>query len=632
MFSDHMVVQHDQPVRVWGQAAACAEVEVSLAEASQRVRADAAGAWQAKLAPPPVGGPYTLRIASGEEERVIEDVLSGEVWIASGQSNMEWSVKSSDGSDAALDSAEVPGLRLFKMPRTVAHEPTDLADASWVLADRGSVADFSAVAWYFGRKLHEETGRPVGLIQAAWGGTYVQAWMPYATLENFDFMQAALDKYTSRRESERSTQLPDEEALRAALSEHRMLADPGNRGILSGWQLPQFDDSGWEPFPVPGKLEDVAPGTDGAFWVRRAIEIPEAWVGEDLMLSLGTIDDFDLTYFNGYAIGGTGLEVPAAYQQSRRYTVPAERVRAGRNVIAIRVFDRYRDGGFTGEAEDLSLQPVASDGRDRIALAGDWLYTFEHRSVDPEGSAVLVQLQPTANQPGVLFNGMIHPLIPYGIRGAIWYQGESNAGQPESYAELFPAMIEAWRASWGQGDFPFLYVQIANFKDLQTEASEGDWALLREAQQAALKLPMVGEAVILDVGEADDIHPRDKQTPAQRLAALALAMVHGRELPHQSPYLAESTIEGAAMRLRFAPAYGALKTRDGEPPRGFALLGQDGVWRWADARIEQPDTVVLTHPGIDKPVAARYGWASNPTGNINNAAGFPMSGFRTDAH
>lgn len=630
IFSDHMVVQHDQPVQVWGQAAPGASVELTLAESTQKIRADAAGAWRTEMVAPPVGGPYTLRIVSGDEERVFEDVLSGEVWIASGQSNMDWTVQNSDGKKEVLDSAEVPGIRLFKFPRTITHEPAAMADANWALANRGSVIDFSAVAWHFARKLHEETGRPVGLIQSAWGGTYVQAWMPYASLEKFDFMQTALEKYTRGQVDNETFQLPDEAALREALRAHRQLMDPGNRGILSGWQLSHFDDGGWELFPVPGKLEAVAPSTDGAFWVRRSIEIPEDWVGKDLLLSLGPIDDFDHTYFNGYEIGSTGPEVENAHGQPRHYTVPAERVQAGRNLIAIRVFDRYRDGGFMGEAGELTLRPAGSDGRDRIALAGDWRYTFEFRAVDPEGSEVIRRLQPTPNQPAVLYNGMLHPIEPYGIRGAIWYQGESNSGRPEQYAELFPAMIEAWRERWGQGDFPFLYVQLANFKALQTEPAEGGWALIREAQQAALKLPNVGEAVILDVGEADDIHPRDKQTPGHRLAALALAMAHGKDLPHQSPTLAGTTVEGSAMRLRFEHVYGGLETRDGEPPRGFALLGQDGTWRWAEARIEKSDTIVLSHPEIEEPVAARYAWANNPIGNLNSAAGFPMSGFRTD--
>jgi sialate O-acetylesterase len=633
VFSDGMVVQHDRALQIWGKASPESTVTVRLEDAEIRSMADRNGHWEATLPAPGVGGPYEITIESGDSFRRIKDILGGEVWLCSGQSNMEWPVVKTDNAETYLAGSDDPQLRLFQIERRMRHQPSEDIPGSWKPSGPDHAGGFSAIGWHFGRRLRATLQIPVGIVQAAWGGTYIEAWTPRGALEDFGFMEYPLREYTEKRAGAvKIGELLDSVNLPEKYSEVKMLSDPGNRGLVMGWAFPDFDDSGWEQVNLPADIETYKGPVDGAFWFRREFLLPEGWEGHDLVLSLGKIDDFDTTYVNGRRVGMTGVEVEAAYSKDRLYTVPGEVLKTGSepNLIAVRVFDRYREGGFKGSETDLFLDPGNEAPGERLSLAGEWRFATELEVVDPEKGPMHNHIRSNPNQPGVLWNGMIEPVAGYPMRGVLWYQGESNNGRPEEYAELFPRMIREWRDAWEIGDFPFYYVELANFKKPQEEPSEGGWAFIREAQEAALALPHVEKAVILDVGEADDIHPGDKATPARRLALHAEALLYGREQPHRSPQFHNFEVEADRAHLTFENVYEGLETPDGAPMRGFAIREAEGEWKWATVEQFGAGHLVLTHPEIGDPAAVRYAWASNPIGNVVNSAGLPLGGFRTD--
>lgn len=627
MLGDHMVVQHDRPLRLWGTAEPTARVTATVHEtgATAATNAGLDGKWGLQMAPLKAGGPYTITVVSRAATVTLNDVLAGEVWLCSGQSNMEWSVARSNGADATLAAPGPAHVRLFEVARNPEVEPADTLPGQWTTATTDAVAGFSAIGYYFGREIAQTQEMPVGLIDSTWGGTRIEPWMPRRTLARFPHLA---DELARTSDPEFARLMENAMDLQAHWNQLHPMTDPGNRGVLLGWHLPVIDVDDWETMELPAILEDAGHHYDGAFWFRRTVELPEELIGQELMLHLGAIDDFDETWVNGTRVGATGPETVSAHAVRRAYPIPAE-LATSPLTVAVRMFDHYGNGGFTSTAEHLAL--TTADGTERVFLAGPWSWRAEIAVIDPL-HAIQGLLAPQT-YPGSLYNGMIHPWTRYPLRGVLWYQGESNAGGQSAvhYRELFPAMISAWRERWNLGDLPFYYVQLANYRSLQTEPVEAGWGLIREAQQYALDLPAVHEAVILDVGEADDIHPRDKHTPAHRLARHARAEVYGEDdLAHESPRLTSWRVEGTRMLLDFAHVADGLTTRDEEAPRGFALRGATAPWHWAEITLVDADTIALSHPEITTPVAARYAWASNPVGNLMNGAGLPMAPFRTD--
>jgi sialate O-acetylesterase len=377
---------------------------------------------------------------------------------------------------------------------------------------------------------------------------------------------------------------------------------------------------------LPKQFETAGLLIDGAVWFRKELELPASWASKDLVLNLPPIDDLDTTYFNGTKIGATGRETPNSYMVPRKYVVPGSLVRAGRSVIAVRVFDSAGEGGFS-RGGAFSIGP---DGAEAIALGGVWEYKVE-QALEPKhpdwGSRPEAVGVSNQNNPSVLYNAMIAPLVGFAIRGVIWYQGESNAGRAYQYRTLFPTMIRDWRSAWG-ANFPFYFVQLANWHAHKAEPDESDWAELREAQMMTLREPQTGMAVTIDIGDENDIHPRNKLDVGRRLVAWALAGAYSQKVIPSGPLFESYTVNGSEVRIRFKHADG-LKTLDGGPLKGFAIAGEDHKFVWADARIER-DTVIVSSPKISKPVAVRYGWADNPIANLYNKAGLPASPFRTD--
>jgi sialate O-acetylesterase len=625
LVGSHMVLQSDAPARVWGWAAPGEAVHVALAEARAETVADEDGRWAVELASQPAGGPHTLTV-NGDNTLTFDDVWLGEVWVASGQSNMEWILSRSEGGDAAA-AAGCDGLRLFTVTKATSLTPRDDVDGRWQRCSAASAPSFSAVAFHFGQELHRRLGVKVGLIHSSWGGTPAEAWTSREALEASPTLRPlvagfdeALDEAAQARFAAQLRAWEDE-------NYHR---DTGNEGLGQGWAAPDFDASGWERMELPQEWEQAGLLVDGALWFRRSVEIPAGWAGRDLTLSLGAIDDFDTTYFAGEEVGRTDRETRGYWAVPRRYAVPARLVKPGPTVIAVRAFDHYGNGGFAGAAAEMTLAPRDA-AADALPLAGPWVYAIE-RGLEPARPDTATQprfLSPdNQNSPTVLYGAMIAPLTPYTIRGVVWYQGESNADAAWQYRTLFPAMIRDWRRAWGRGDFPFLFVQLANYMARQPQPTESAWAELREAQLRTLDLPNTGMAVIIDIGEADSIHPRNKTDVGRRLARWALADTYGQDVVKSGPLYDSFAVEEGAVRVRFRHAAGGLSTSDGQPPRGFAVAGADRVWHWADARIDG-ETVLVSSPDVPRPVAVRYAWADNPEATLTGRADLPASPFRT---
>lgn len=638
LFTDHMVLQRDALCPVWGWAAPGQTVTVSLSGAETTGTSTTAalagpdGKWTARIGPFAAGGPCSLTVATDAQSVTLRDVLIGEVWICSGQSNMDWPVRLSRDPEATIASSSDTLLRLFSVPhRSVPLPLPDIPDAApWKLCGPETVGGFSAVAYFFGKDLRERLNVPVGLIKTAAGGTPAESWTSREGLGPFVEFHHGIAALNAEPLEPEKAQARYQERL-AAWNRMRDEADPGfdakasaeKSGGASPWKWagPDVDTSGWNRIQIPGKWEDQGyPTFDGTVWLRREIELPAEALGSGgLVLHLGPVDDSEETWFNGHRLGtepGRG---------ARTYEIAADQARPGRNVLSIRVFDFGGAGGFNGKPEDFYLETTGTENARRFPLAGEWKF---HTGAD------LSKLPPAPRPPGNwsrptgLFNGMVAPLIPYAMRGVIWYQGESNAPRAWQYRTLFPAMIEDWRRLWQQGDFPFLYVQLANFLARKPEPDEDTWAELRDAQLATLRVPNTAMASAVDIGEAGDIHPRNKQDVGRRLSRAARALAYGEDVEWSGPLYSGMSVEGNAIRVRFTHTKGGLTAPGGEL-KGFAIAGKDRKFVWADARIEG-DTVVVSSPQVEDPVAVRYGWAINPEITLYNGEGLPASPFRTD--
>jgi sialate O-acetylesterase len=537
---------------------------------------------------------------------------------------MEWPLVNTVNGSEAVAQAKYPEIRLFTVEHTTAESPQDDVRGRWVVTTPEDAASFSAVGYFFGREIYQQVKVPIGLINTSWGGTPAEAWTALEALRSSPELKPILDRYESSLNALPQTKEAYARAL-AEWEEKNLYADGENKGEGWGYADPATSTTDWSKMDLPKQFETAGLLIDGVVWFRKVIDLPASWAGKELVLNLPAIDDYDITYFNGTKIGFTGRETPNSYMVPRKYSVPGALVRSGQNVIAVRVFDRAGEGGF-GSAGELSLRLTATD---EIPLRGSWHYKVE-RALEPKNPEWGSRPEPVGasnqNSPSVLYNAMLAPLVPFAIRGAIWYQGESNAARAYQYRTLFPTMIRNWRSAWGY-DFPFYFVQLPNWRARRDAPSESDWAELREAQAMTLREPRTGMAIAIDLG-GDDLHPRNKLDVGRRLAALALANVYGKAIVPSGPLFDRFKVEGNKVKISFKHGQG-LKTSDGGPVKGFAIAGADKRFVWADARIEG-DTIVVSSPTILKPVAVRYGWADNPLVNLYNETGLPASPFRTD--
>ncbi len=609
LFSDGMILQRSATVPVWGKATPMATVSFRLDDMELDGSADRHGTWRIEIPPREAGGPHSITVSSGDEQINIADVWYGDVWIASGQSNMEWSVALSADADQEIASANDPLIRHFKVPRTWARQPSlVLAGGEWHPADSAHVGAFSAVGYFFARALRASADVPIGILNTSWGGSRIEAWMsPDALRLHADSVAALL--------------LSDS----LSFAEHRErfimtygASETEDAGFMDGdalWADPGFDDAGWDDIAVPGSWESAGyDGLDGVVWYRTTVAL-SADMLSDAVLHLGSIDDQDMTWINGTLVGETTV-----YNQARSYPVAVDMLQPGTNSITVRVVDLGGQGGMLGGENMPRIELVDST----VALEDTWKFRVSQFSVNENAGKNQLAT--------VLYNKMIHPILSFPMTGFIWYQGESNAGNEADatrYAEQFQAMITQWRTEWGHEKAPFLFVSLANFLAAQPEPSESHWAILRESQSAALALPGVGQAIIIDIGEADDIHPRNKQDVGHRLALAARHLAYGENLVYSGPMYREHRIVGNDVRITFDHIGTGLMAR-GDEVGGFAVAGSDGRFVWADARIEGSD-VIVSSSDVSSPTAVRYAWADNPDqANLYNMEGLPAAPFRTD--
>ena len=612
LVSDGMVLQRDTPLTIWGWAAPGEKITVQLNRKAYKTTTDASGKWQVKLQPMKAGGPFTMAIA-GDTQLNVNDILIGDVWFCSGQSNMVHQLNIHDVTYAnEIATANFPQIRQFWVPTLTSLQgpQADVPNGQWKKAVGQDVRPFSAVAYFFAKKIHQQYNIPVGIINASVGGTPIEAWISESGLTRFSALEATV------------AQNKDTSYVNGLTRRQSAPAPPIDLGMTgtTKWYDPAYVPKGWRPINVPGYWEDQGvKDLNGIVWYRREIDVPATMVGKPATVFLGRIVDADELYVNGKSVGRTTYMYP-----QRRYKLPTDALKAGKNVFVVRVTNNGGKGGFVPD-KPYSLFA----GADTVDLKGTWQYKVgvAFRPVEGGNPAGGISAQ---NQPTALYNAMVAPEIKYAIKGFCWYQGESNAGKPTEYASLLPALIADWRAKWQQGTLPFLYVQLPGFMDYTYQPSESGWAVLRESQLSTLSVPNTAMVVAIDLGEWNDIHPDNKKDVGERLALAARKTAYRENIVASGPRYQSATINGNKITLSFTDAGSGLTTRDDEAPGDFAIAGADKKFVWAKTKIEG-NTVVVWSDDVPNPQFARYAWADNPVNaNLINKEGLPASPFRTD--
>ena len=623
VFTDNMVLQQKTDITFYGDATKNKQLTVKTGWNGKEyhTEADGQGKWSLKIPTPAAGGPYEITFSDGKKLQ-LKNVMIGEVWFCSGQSNMEMPVAGWGkvmNYEQEIAEAAYPAIRLFQVKKNTSLAPLKEVESTlggWQECSSATVPEFSALAYFYARALWKELNVPIGVIDCTWGGTPVEAWTSHETLRQVMGFREEMDKL------ERLGFDPNrmEQAYSEERAHWQSLFTEKDKGMENGklcWTAPSLSEEDWQTISLPGYWEGKGlKDFDGIIWFRRSLEIPAEWAGKPLTLRLGMIDDEDITYFNGVEIARG-----AGYMTPRTYTIPAKLVKAGKAVLAVRVSDFGGEGGIHGKAEDLYVE---ADGK-RISLAGDWKYRIG-LSLTGFPPAPVSPVQ-SSSYPTVLFNAMVKPWTAFPIKGVIWYQGEANVGRSEQYGDLFPALITDWRRQW-RSDFPFYFVQLANFMESKKIQPDSEWAALREAQTKALKLDQVGMAVTIDIGLADDIHPKNKQEVGRRLALVALAGSYGKNVSSSAPVFQNYIIKGNKMELDFGQKQDGFQIK-GTTLKGFTIAGPDRVFYPAEAMVHD-GKIILSSTEVPAPLAARYGWADNPDCNLYGENGLPVAPFRTD--
>lgn len=610
LISDGMVLQRDAKVNVWGWADPNEKVTVSIDDKTYCTKADANGNWSLKLKKHKAGGPYAMLI-EGKNKIEINNVVFGDVWLCSGQSNMELPMRRVKPLyEAEMAKASNPMIRCFDVPQKYnfkAAQENYQGNPSWKEVNAETVLNYSAVAYFFATEINRVKNVPVGLINASLGGSPVQAWMSEDALKAFP---AHLEEGYRWRNDQLIVDTETFERQRA--NEWYLLSTQNDIGQAGDFKSPGIDDSGWTDFKIPGYWSKTGKPENGVFWFRREIQISTTEAGKPAFLNIGRIVDADSVFVNGHFVGNVTYQYPP-----RWYNVPAGVLVEGRNMLVVRVVSNSGSGGFVPDKPYVLALPNRN-----ISLEGTWKMK-KGCEMPPLPGETFVRWKPMG-----LFNGMIAPMLKYSIKGAIWYQGESNTANPAEYARMFPAMIRNWRSEFRQGDFPFLFVQLANFMEARTQPVESNWAETREAQETALALKNTAMAVTIDIGEWNDIHPLNKKDVGVRLALAARKVAYGEsKIQSAGPVFKSLKVKGNEMIITFKNAENGLKSGE-EELHEFAVAGADGKFVWAKAHIEG-NKVIVSAPEVQSPVYVRYAWADNPhKANLRNVEGLPAAPFR----
>jgi len=610
---DSMILQRDAPVTIWGWASPGEKISILLNKKKYTVKADTNGRWKTIMSPTKAGGPYTIEL-NGKNKITIRNVLFGDVWFCSGQSNMVHQLNIHDVRYAKeIVEANYPDIRQFWVPNTtnLQSPQEDLPYSNWQEAVGEKVRPFSAVAYFFARKLYETNHVPIGIINASVGGPPIESWTSEEGLKDFNETVAVIQQ--NKDTAYISSVIAKEQNYQPAIHE-----DLGKAGVIKWYEM-NYKPSGWRDINIPGYWEDQGiKDLNGVVWYRKEITIPASMTGKNARIFLGRIVDADELYINGTLVGGATYQYP-----QRRYKILPGVLKPGKNIFVIRVSNTAGKGGFVPDKPYYLFA-----GNDTIDLKGTWQYkvgeVYPLQETKP-GPPFRLQYQPTA-----LYNAMIAPVTNYTIKGFCWYQGEGNIHTAEEYTKLLPALISDWRTQWQQTSLPFLIVQLPGFSDYNYYPSESNWAILREAQLKTLTVANTALTVAIDLGEWNDIHPDNKKDVGERLALAALKLAYNKNIVSSGPLYQSSEIAGDKITVHFSNTGSGLVTNDEEAPGDFAIAGADKKFVWATATIEG-DNIIVTSDKIKKPLYVRYAWADNPVHpNVYNKEGLPASPFRTD--
>ena len=616
--SDGMILQRETPLKIWGWADPGEQVSLSFRGETYSTNADSQGDWQLRMPPLQVGGPETLEIHA-TNHITLNDILVGDVWLCSGQSNMTHMFNRWQEEYAQeIAVSENSQIRQFLVPTTpiLAGPAPNTPERNWERANPENLLDFTVVGYFFAKKLHDAYDVPQGIIMSCVGGTRIEAWTSENGFKSFPDILETIEK---NKDAEYVDRINAEAKADRESDGPKKTFDLGQVAAVK-WYDPAYVPLNWKPINIPGYWEHQGlRNLNGVVWFRKEIEIPESMTGIEVMAKLGRIRNADDLYVNGTRVGGTGYEYP-----QRRYKIPPDLLKAGKNLFVIRVSNQWGNGGFI---PDKPYQLETAEHT--IDLKGTWYYRVGEVYLPGRQykQGISAQSQPTA-----LYNGMIAPLTPYAIRGALWYQGESNAGDPAAYSKSLPNLIADWRQQWDNPELNFFIAQLPRYMDVDYLPAESGWALMREAQlDTALTTPQTGIGINIDLGEWNDIHPGNKKPVGERLALQAMSIsYHDKNVVASGPIFRSQTIKDNTLILSFDSIGSGLVSNNGEPLAHFAIAGPDKKFIWAKAKIEG-DTVVVWSDTVSNPQYVRYAWADNPDfANLGNKEGLPASPFRTD--
>lgn len=630
LFSDNMVLQQNTKVAFWGTSISNEKITISSSWGKESsTTASTNGQWKFELQTPKAGGPFTIKISSTTNKIILQNVLVGEVWLASGQSNMEMPLKGwppndiIDNAEEEILKANYPNIRMFTVSKNMALEPLNTIQGNWKITTPKNAKDFSATAYFFARKLYKELNVPIGIIHSSWGGTPAEAWTSKSKLKTLADFNTVLEQIDAKKHKKtinnwfsqwKTINIPNSNEQWKTLNINDLKASK-----------PEFDDSNWHYKKLPGRFDDIPEGKiDGAIWFRKTIYIDD--ISTDYTLNLGAIDDMDVTYFNGHYVGGFMANGQSGTQ--RKYNIPKSILINGKNTIAIRALDIGGPGSFSG---NLFLN---NEKGNKLLLNGNWkyrliaemhqgkFYVYNLKTTNFKARKAILKINP--NIPSVLHNAMLNPLIPFTIKGAIWYQGEANVGRAKQYKQLFPAMIENWRSKWNY-NFPFYFVQIAPFQYHSNNNVELDVSQkLREAQRLALNTPNTGMVVTLDLANYNNIHPANKQEVGARLARLALANNYNKNIVPSGPLFKSATILNNKLIVDFNFKGSGLTSKGNL--YGFEIAGDDKKFVIASATIVN-NKIEVKAQSINKPKYVRYAWKDKASPTLFNIEGLPAASF-----
>lgn len=613
IFNDNMVIQRDQVVNVWGWADKNEAVEITFNNQTKKAKANKDGYWSVQLNPMAYGGPYKMSIKGKNNIIEFNNVLIGDVWICSGQSNMEWTVSNVNNTAEEISSANYPQIRSFSVNKDMSFKPLNDLNGTWEICSPQTVSNFTAVGYFFARQLNRELNIPIGIINTSWGGTDIETWTSSETFQALP--EVFRERYSKNLTITDYDKLVENNSIARAAY---LKAIEDEQGLKEKWYNPSTNVTSWTKtiVPQPWNQQRELSSADGVVWYRYDFTLTKQQAETASKIHLGIIDDQDITWINGIKIGQTD-----SYLTISEYEIPKNILKEGKNSLIVRVYDTGGDGGFMNKPNELYI----TTGNERYSLAGEWIQKisvtnkmYNYEEVSPN------------MYPSLLYNAMINPIVKYNMKGAIWYQGENNANAAYNYRTLFPAMIQDWRHKWGN-EFPFYWVQLANFMQKDTEPTKSSWAELREAQSMTLSLPKTGQAVITDIGDANDIHPRNKQDVGLRLALIALNKDYGRtNTIYSGPTYNSIQFDGNKAIINFDNVDSGFDVRSKYGYiEGFAIAGTDQKYHWAKAYVDNGKVVVYSNK-VSKPIAVRYCWSDNPDVNLYNKEGLPAAPFRTD--